>query len=113
MVPRTMRCERTAKTERSLRITGVSGARGSGESDTDRESDLRESLTESRRAYLHFGDCLPIRQSVIQTARFRSIGPIDVCASSVNVTHGNTETPASLRCYELERDIARGLLVPV
>lgn len=53
-----------------LRVKEIPSAVGSGDSDAERETDLRESLEASLRAYLHFGDAVPMPQG---TAAVRSL----------------------------------------
>lgn len=43
-----------------LRVKEIPSAVGSGDSDEERIADLWESLSESLRAYLHFGDSVPV-----------------------------------------------------
>ena len=52
--------EETPEGDRLLRVVGVPSAVGSGETLDQAESDLRDSLRESLRAYLHFGDVIPL-----------------------------------------------------
>lgn len=60
MLPWTILREETPEGDTILRVKEIPSAVGSGESDSDRERDLWDSLTESLRAYLHFGDAIPI-----------------------------------------------------
>jgi hypothetical protein len=52
--------ETTMEGDVVLRVREVPSAIGTGESDPAREEDLWESLRESLRAYLHFGDTPPL-----------------------------------------------------
>ena len=52
--------EVTPEGDRLLRVREVPSATGSGDTAEQLEADLRESLRESLRAYLHFGDPLPL-----------------------------------------------------
>ena len=52
--------EVTPEGDRLLRVVEVPSAVGAGETGEQAESDLRDSLRESLRAYLHFGDALPL-----------------------------------------------------
>jgi hypothetical protein len=52
--------EVTPEGDTILRVKEIPGAIGSGASDAERERDLWDSLAESLRAYLHFGDPVPV-----------------------------------------------------
>lgn len=60
MLPWTILREKTPEGDVILRVKEIPSAVGSGHSDADRERDLWNSLTESLRAYLHFGDTVPV-----------------------------------------------------
>lgn len=59
-LPWTVLREETPDGDTVLRVKEVPSATGSGETDEEREQDLWDSLTESLRAYLHFGDAVPV-----------------------------------------------------
>lgn len=59
-LPWTMVVEVTPEGDRILKVAEVPSASGSGETDAERETDLWDSLRESLRAYVHFGDTPPL-----------------------------------------------------
>lgn len=62
--PWTVLREVTPEGDILLRVKEIPSAVGSGESDEERVQDLWESLSESLRALLHFGDAIPFPQGV-------------------------------------------------
>ena len=59
-LPWTVARETTPEGDVLLRVKEIPSAVGSGSTDGERVKDLWESLTESLRAYLHFGDPVPM-----------------------------------------------------
>lgn len=59
-LPWTVVAETTSEGDRVLRIAEIPSATGSGDSPSQMERDLWESLRESLRAYLHYGDPIPV-----------------------------------------------------
>ena len=59
-LPWTVVAETTPEGDRLLRVREIPSAIGHGESDEEITQDLRESLESSLRAYLHFGDPIPM-----------------------------------------------------
>lgn len=62
--PWTVLRETTPEGEFLLRVKEIPSAVGSGLTDAEREADLWESLEASLRAYLHFGDAVPMPEGV-------------------------------------------------
>jgi hypothetical protein len=71
-LPWTVLREVTPEGETILRVEEIPSAVGSGSSDTERERDLWDSLTESLQAYLHFGDTIPVPSD---SPRFVRVSP--------------------------------------
>jgi hypothetical protein len=63
-MPWTVLREVTPEGDVLLRVKEIPSAVGSGESDEERVKDLWESLSESLRALLHFGDAIPLPQGI-------------------------------------------------
>lgn len=61
-LPWTVDRETTPEGDELLRVREIPSAVGCGASDQERIEDLWQSLTESLRAYLHFGDAVPMPQ---------------------------------------------------
>jgi hypothetical protein len=59
-LPWTIVKEVTPEGDHLLRVAEIPSAVGSGASTEEMEADLWESLRESLRAYLHFGDPIPV-----------------------------------------------------
>jgi predicted RNase H-like HicB family nuclease len=59
-MPWTIVSEMTPEGDRLLRVREIPSAIGTGETDEEIERDLMESLEASLRAYLHFGDAVPL-----------------------------------------------------
>ena len=59
-LPWTVVKDTTPEGDELLRVREIPSAVGFGESDQERVDDLWQSLTESLRAYLHFGDEVPV-----------------------------------------------------
>ena|SRR2546425_296821 len=59
-LPWTVVAETTPEGDRILRIAEIPSATGSGHTTNDMERDLWDSLRESLRAYLNFGDPIPL-----------------------------------------------------
>ena len=59
-LPWTVVPETTPEGDRVLRIAEIPSATGSGKTPSEIEADLWVSLRESLRAYLHFGDPVPL-----------------------------------------------------
>ena len=59
-LPWTVLREQTPDGDVVLRVKEIPSATGSGVTDEQREAELWESLTQSLRAYLHFGDAVPV-----------------------------------------------------
>ena len=59
-LPWTIVAETTPEGDRLLRVREIPSAIGHGETDDELARDLRESLESSLRAYLHFGDPIPM-----------------------------------------------------
>ena len=62
--PWTIVSERSPEGDLLLRVAEIPSAVGSGETEEAAAADLWESLTESLRAYLHFGDEIPLPKVV-------------------------------------------------
>lgn len=58
-LPWTILREETPEGDLLLRVKEIPSAVGCGRTEADLVADLWESLTESLRAYLHFGDAIP------------------------------------------------------
>lgn len=72
-LPWTIVKETTPEGDALLRVKEIPSAVGCGESDDERIKDLWESLTESLRAYVHFGDPVPMPSGVSDSwARVRA-----------------------------------------
>lgn len=63
-LPWTILREVTPEGDVLLRVKEIPSAVGSGDSDEERIEDLWESLSESLRALLHFGDPVPLPEGV-------------------------------------------------
>ena len=63
-LPWTIVREVTPEGDVLLRVKEIPSAVGSGNTDEELVADLWDSLTESLRAYLHFGDKVPLPQGV-------------------------------------------------
>lgn len=63
-LPWTVLREETPEGDVVLRVKEIPSAVGSGDTDEERVADLWESLTASLRAYLHFGDTIPLPAGV-------------------------------------------------
>lgn len=72
-LPWTVVREVTPEGDVLLRVKEIPSAVGSGDSDADRVADLWESLSESLRALLHFGDPVPFPDGVRE--RWTRISP--------------------------------------
>lgn len=59
-LPWTIVRETTPEGDRILKIAELPSVVASGATDADMAADLSESLRESLRAYLHFGDPIPV-----------------------------------------------------
>lgn len=66
-LPWTIVPEVTPEGDRLLRVLEVPSAVGHGETDEELERDLWESLKESLKAYLHFGDPIPLPSGIPQS----------------------------------------------
>ena len=58
-LPWTILAEVTPEGDRILRVAEIPSAVGTGKTEAELVADLWESLTESLRAYVHFGDRVP------------------------------------------------------
>lgn len=63
-LPWTIVPEMTPEGDRLLRVRELPAATGHGETDVELEADFWESLTETLRCYIHFGDRPPLPASV-------------------------------------------------
>jgi hypothetical protein len=63
-LPWTIRLERTPEGDRLLRVAELPAAVGTGDTDAQLERDFWEALEATIRAYLHFGDTLPLPPDV-------------------------------------------------
>ena len=59
-LPWTLVPERTPEGDRLLRVRELASVVGAGATDADLEEDLWEAMREALRAYLHFGDPIPL-----------------------------------------------------
>lgn len=73
-LPWTILRDTTPEGDVILRVKEIPSVIGAGESDTERERDMWESLTESLFAYLHFGDTVPA--PVFQTSVWEVFAPL-------------------------------------
>jgi hypothetical protein len=73
-LPWTVLAETTPEGDRLLRVVEIPSAVGSGDTDEARERDLWAALEASLRAYLHFGDPVPVPE--------RQVAPLFAASSS-------------------------------
>jgi len=66
-LPWMVRAETTPEGDRLLRVVEIPSAVGLGDTDEARERDLWVSLEASLRAYLHFGDPVPLPATAAAT----------------------------------------------
>jgi hypothetical protein len=95
-LPWTVVAETTPEGDRVLRIAEIPGATGSGRTPIEMEEDLWESLRESLRAYLHFGDPVPLPSSakapwIAAAHNPHAPTPLVVRAPRVGATAGSHE----------------------
>lgn len=65
-LPWTIVSEMTPEGDRILRVREIPSAIGTGGTDEEIERDLMESLEASLRAYLHFGDDVPVPDGTVR-----------------------------------------------
>ena len=68
-LPWTIGAETTEEGDQLLRVLEIPSAVGTGSTPGELESDLWDSLRESLRAYLHFGDTIPLPVGVATSRR--------------------------------------------